>query len=328
MADQWPAWLDPCGKAGEVNTFGLATPPFTDLYRPVPASALASFEESPLTSHMRSTSRLYEAILRLLASACACITIVASTAVRVAAQDAKVLPEAELVGPGQPGLNPHRVLESLDTLALLVTAPSAAERSYATLVRRIIRTSADGIPVLRETQHYEFANGTRLDDTLDVSASTLAPLRYFSADHQGTFDVNIEDKRIGGWRTDSAGARTDVRATATHSFFVSIMSEGFVAALPLDVGATINVPMADPPAPAVRAVTLHVKGLETLQTARGPVPCILVVGPGNTETWIARDDHHLVRMHWMLPDGTSVWKLPARDASLRGGNTRPARQRS
>lgn len=273
---------------------------------------------------MRATSRFYGAMKRLLASGCACAAIAASTALPLAAQDAKVLSTVELVGPGQADLTPLRVSESLDTLSLLVTPAGAAERSYATLVRRIIRTSADSIPVLLETQHYEFANGTNLDDTLDVNASTLAPLRYFSADHHGTFDVNIADKRIDGSRTDSTGARTAVSVIATHSFFISIMSEGFIAALPLDLGATINVPMADPPAPTVRAVTLHVKGLETLQTARGSVPCILVVGPGNTETWIARDDHHLVRMHWTLPDGTSVWKLPTRDASMRGANTGPA----
>lgn len=266
----------------------------------------------------------YNAISRVLVSGCACVGILVSTAVRGAAQDAKTSPAMDLVGPGQPGLSPLRVSESLDTLLLLVKAPNAAERSYATLVRRIIRTNAADIPVLRETQHYEFANGTKLDDTLDVRASTLAPLRYFSADHQGVFDVNIEDRRINGWRTDSAGARTDVGAIATHSFFVSIMSEAFIAALPIDVGTTINVPMADPPVPAVRAVTLHAKGLDTVQTARGSVPCILLVGPGNTETWIAQDDHHLVRMHWTLPDGTSVWKLPARDASLRSVTARPA----
>ncbi|MEO7040667.1 MAG: hypothetical protein ABI035_00225 [Gemmatimonadaceae bacterium] len=94
----------------------------------------------------------------------------------------KALPAAELVGRGQLGLNPGQVLESLDTLALPVTAPGAAERSYAMLLRRTIRKSAGRIPVLRETQHYEFANGTNLDDTLGVSASTLAPLRYFGAD--------------------------------------------------------------------------------------------------------------------------------------------------
>jgi hypothetical protein len=209
------------------------------------------------------------------------------------------------------------VSESTDTLSILVTAPNAAERSYATLLRRVSRLQIGGVSVLRETQHYEFANGTRLDDTLDVRASTLEPIRYFSADHQGVFDVSIEGKQINGWRADSLGARTNVDVVATHPFFVSIMSEAFIAALPLDPGDTINIPEADPPAATVRLVTLSATRVDTIRTARGDVACVRIVGPGNTETWIARNDHHLVRMHWVLRDGTSVWKLPARDAALR-----------
>lgn len=189
-----------------------------------------------------------------------------------------------------------------------------------------MHTSDKGVALLRETQHYQFANGTTVDDTLDVDASSLAPLRYFSADHQGKFDLNIRGTQIDGWRIDSAGVRTDVHATTTRPFFVSIMSEAFVAALPLDMGKAINIPVADPPAPAVHALSLRATALDTLQTASGAVPSILVVGSGHTETWIAQDNHRLVRMHWTLPNGTIVWKLPTRDAALRTapGRSTPA----
>lgn len=132
---------------------------------------------------------------------------------------------------------------------LYSAALGIGQRSYAMLVRRITRANDGGVPVLRETQHYEFANGTKLDDTLDVSAASLAPLRYFSADHQGVFDLGVQGTHIDGWRTDSLGVRADVHATTTWPFFGSIMTEGFIAAFPLDMGARINIPVADPPIP-------------------------------------------------------------------------------
>ena len=276
---------------------------------------------------MISRFELYRATARLVSALCACSALAASNATPLLGQTATTTapPPLALVSPGEAQLQPLRVSDRVDTLSLLVTAPRTGERSYATLVRRITRANDGGFPVLRETQHYEFASGTKLDDTLDVSASSLAPLRYFSADHQGVFDLTVQGTHIDGWRTDSLGVRTDVHATTTRPFFVSIMTEGFIAAFPLDMGASINIPVADPPVPAVRAVTLRATGLDTLQTAQGAVRCILVVGPGNTETWIAQDDHRLVRMHWTLPNGTSVWKLPARDAPLRKVNEQPGR---
>jgi hypothetical protein len=268
---------------------------------------------------MRLANGWYRRKSRFSVARITCVAILASAAVRAEAQAAadSHAPEIALLNPGDAGLSPSRVSESTDTLSILVTAPNAAERSYATLLRRTSRMQIGGVSVVRETQHYEFANGTRLDDTLDVRASTLEPIRYSSVDHQGAFDVSIEGTRIKGWRADSLGARTNVDVTATHPFFVSIMSEAFIASLPLDAGDTINIPEADPPAATVRLVTLRATRIDTLRTARGDVPCLRIVGPGNTETWIARNDHHLVRMHWVLGDRTSVWKLPTRDATMR-----------
>lgn len=49
----------------------------------------------------------------------------------------------------------------------------------------------------------------RYDDTLDVDASTLAPLRSYSASGGGTFDV-----RIAGRGADTARCKTPVHAEA------------------------------------------------------------------------------------------------------------------
>ena len=82
-------------------------------------------------------------------------------------------------------------------------------------------------------------------------------------------------------------------------------------------GATREIPVANPPAPDVHVMTLHVATMETLRTATGPVPCFAVVAPTGATMWLARDDGHVARMRWTLPDGSTVWKLPLRDAPLR-----------
>lgn len=198
----------------------------------------------------------------------------------------------------------------------MVKPPDSTERINAILVRSVTHVMVDHVPALRETQHYQFSDGRTSDDTLDVSASTLAPMRYFNTSRNASFDIHIDGTRISGWRTDSTGARVGVHAETTEPFFVSIMSEGFISALPLDSGATVSLPLANPPATSVHTVVLHATGVDTINTAHGPVRCIAVRGPGHTTSWIAQDDHRLVRMNWTLPNGTTVWKLPAGDVAL------------
>jgi hypothetical protein len=222
------------------------------------------------------------------------------------------------VAPGYSSLRPDRVVNRLDTLTLLVTPKDSTERVYATLVRAVSRTVIGGAAALRETQHYMFATGRESEDTLDVLGSTLAPIRYFSARGPAAFDVRIDGKQITGWQSDSIGARSVENVEAPAAFFVSIMDEAFIAALPLELGASISMPLANPPARTVQIATLRAVAMDTITTANGKVACLRIVGPGNTTTmWIAQSDHRLVRMHWTLPNGMSIWKLPMRDAALR-----------
>lgn len=219
--------------------------------------------------------------------------------------------------PGDARLRPDRVVARADTIALLVTPRDSAEGLRATLIRTVARVTLGGEQLLRETQHYQFSNGNSSDDTLDVRASTLAPVRYFSRDHATAFDVHIDGTEITGWRADSSGARHSVQARASTPFFVSITSEAFAAAFPFDSGATLRLPMANPPSPDVRNVDFRAGGTATLNSAHGRVSCRIVTGPGQTTNWIARSDGHLIRLHWTLPNGTTIWKLPASDVALR-----------
>lgn len=222
------------------------------------------------------------------------------------------------LAPGAGSLRPDRVLNRVDTLTLLVTPKDSTERVYATLVRAVSRTAIGGAAALRETQHYTFATGRESEDTLDVLDSTLAPIRYFSASGTVMFDVRIDGKQIAGWQSDSIGARSAVKVEAPAAFFVSIMDEAFIAALPLELGASISMPLANPPARTVQIATLRAVAIDTIATTNGKVACLRIVGPGSATTmWIAQRDHHLVRMHWTLPNGMSIWKLPMRDAALR-----------
>jgi hypothetical protein len=222
------------------------------------------------------------------------------------------------VAPGSGSLRSDRVVNRVDTLTLLVTPKDSTERVYATLVRAVSRTVIGGAAALRETQHYMFATGRESEDTLDVLGSTLASIRYFSASGPAAFDLRIDGKQIAGWQSDSLGVRSAVKVQAPTEFFVSIMDEAFVAALPLELGASISMPLANPPARTVQIATLRAVAIDTITTANGEVACLRIVGPGSTTTmWIAQSNHRLVRMHWTLPNGMSIWKLPMRDAALR-----------
>ncbi|HEY8310465.1 MAG TPA: hypothetical protein VIG47_07910 [Gemmatimonadaceae bacterium] len=228
------------------------------------------------------------------------------------------IPAASIVYPGGATLRPARVHDFTDTLSLLITPRDSAERLYGTLVRRVFHVNTGSGTILRETQRYEFADGKVSIDTLDVNASTLAPVRYFSALGNAGIDVHIDGTRITGWRVDSLGARTKVDTMSTHPFFVSMMTESFIGAFPLDPGAVITVPTANPPVPTVTGTVLRSTAVDTINTSHGPVQCVIVLGPGNTTFWISHADGHLARLHWTLPNGTSVWKLPSRDVALRG----------
>jgi hypothetical protein len=57
----------------------------------------------------------------------------------------------------------------------------------------------------------------------------------------------------------------------------------------------------------------HVTGLTTLRTASGDVECVVVQESPTTVAWVSKADGHLVRLHWALPNGTAIWKLPTRD---------------
>lgn len=266
----------------------------------------------------QTTAKLTLVVAGLLGGACAPAALVrpnVSPARVETPYTGDPLQSPRLLRPGQALLRPDRVLESTDTLVLMLApAGNGAARMHATLVRRVVRTRVNAAEVLREMQHYEFASGVASDDTLDVDASTLAPLRYFSASGGGTFDVRIDGTRITGWRADTARRKASVDADAGQPFFVSIMTEAFAAAFPFDSGATREIPVANPPAPDVHVMALHVTAIEALRTATGSVPCFVVVGPRGATMWLARDDGHIVRMRWTLSDGSTVWKLPMRDA--------------
>jgi hypothetical protein len=226
-------------------------------------------------------------------------------------------PQPPIVYPGAASLRADRISDGTDTLTLLVTPPNGAERTAAVLVRAIRHMNIAGVAIVRETQHYSSMDGGGSYDTLDVNASTLAPVRYFSSSSKNAMDVHIDGPHVEGWQTDSLGVRSEVHVDSPHPFFVSMMSESFIAALPLGDGAAITLPTANPPLPAVSATVLRATTVDTLKTTGGIVPCTVVVGPGHAKFWVSRADGHLVRLSWTLPDGTTVWKLPSRDVKLR-----------
>ena len=276
-----PSRLDPPGKLAGVLLLACSVGAFGTR----PASALPASSQSSTPSHLRSAMDSTDRVVT--------------------------------ISPGDNRLRPRRVAERTDTIALLVTPRGGAESVHATLIRRVARVTTGRDQILRETQRYQFADGSTSDDTLDVRASTLAPVRYFSKNRTGSFDVRIDGADIDGWQIDSLGARQVVQTRAKAPFFVSIMSEAFAAAFPFDSGARLRLPLANPPSPDVHTVEFRAGGVDTVNSDHGRIVCQVITGPGETTNWIARSDGHLARLRWTLPNGTTIWKLPARDAALR-----------
>ncbi|MGH7654918.1 MAG: hypothetical protein ACREN6_09670 [Gemmatimonadaceae bacterium] len=226
-----------------------------------------------------------------------------------------------LIGPGDSALMPDRVRLGTDTLALLVTPSDSAERLSSVLIRSMSRVDGPGGPLFRETQRYESHEPGRAGfsyDTLDVDARTLRVLRSFSSGGGVTHDVRVADLRIDGTITTRDSGRREVHAATRVPAFESMMSESFIAAFPLSQGMPIGLPLINAPDTTVRIQRLDFARQETIRTANGPVPCLVVTsGNGTIQFWVSVADGRLMRLHWTLANGTAVWKLPQRDVGFR-----------
>lgn len=218
----------------------------------------------------------------------------------------------QTIAPGDASLRPDRVRPFTDTLVILFAPRDSAQRVYGTLVRRIERTQSNGMPIFRETQHYTLESGDEVD-TLDVSAATLAPLRVVEVGVKSRHTIELNGARLTGtvWSADSGEQAID--APLPRPFFHGMMTEAFIAALPFSGGSTTRFPVAETPRPDVRMAEFRVTGSARVQTAEGPVDCFVVQESKVTTGWVSKADGHLVRLHWVLPNGTDVWKLPRRD---------------
>src|SRR5579872_4415937 len=138
----------------------------------------------------------------------------------------------QLLHPGDTAFAPARVRLDVDTIVVLVTPPDSLERLSVTLVRRLERVEAYGQAIYRETQRYQQPDGAFTLDTLDVSARTLAPLRYFTWSKSGWSDVRIDGAHITGEVASHDSAAWQIDSTAREPFLVSMMNESFIAAYP------------------------------------------------------------------------------------------------
>lgn len=220
---------------------------------------------------------------------------------------------AQTVTPGSSLLRPDRIHAYTDSISLVLIPKDSAQRIAGTLVRRVQVARDSGVAVFRETQDYTFDTGTTEVDTLDVSAATLEPMRVVQIRATSGHDLRFHDGRITGavWSADSGRIMVDVPLGAP--FFHDLMTESFLAALPLMPDSTLRLPVASTPDPTVRMAVFHVTGTTVLRTAGGAVDCLVVQESPTTVAWVSKSDGHLVRLHWTLPNGTALWKLPTRD---------------
>lgn len=220
---------------------------------------------------------------------------------------------AQTVTPGSPLLRPDRIHPYTDSISLVLIPKDSAQRIASTMVRRVQVARDSGVAVFRETQEYTFDTGATEVDTLDVSAATLEPMHVVEIRGASGHDLRFHDGRITGaeWSADSGRTMVDLPLGAP--FFHELMTESFLAALPLVPDSTLRLPVASTPDPAVRMAVFHVTGTTTLRTAGGAVDCLVVQESPTTVAWVSKSDGRLVRLHWTLPNGTAIWKLPTRD---------------
>ena len=220
---------------------------------------------------------------------------------------------AQTIVPGSPLLRLDRIHPYADTISLVVIPKDSAQRIAGTLVRRVAPARESGVAVFRETQDYTLASGYMEVDTLEVSAETLEPMRVVQVTDTSGQDLRFHDGRLTGaaWSIDSGRTAVDVPFGA--AFFHRMMMESFLAALPLEVDSTLRLPVSGTPDVSVRMAALHVTGTTTLRTAGGAVECLVVQESPTTIAWVSKATGRLVRLHRLLPNGTVVWTLPARD---------------
>lgn len=220
---------------------------------------------------------------------------------------------AQTVVPGSPLLHPGRIHPYTDSISLVVISREGAQRIAGTLVRRVVAARDSGVAVFRETQDYTFASGGTEVDTLDVAAATLEPMRVVQINATSGHALRFHDGRITGtaWSADSG--RTAVDTPLGAAFFHGSMTESFLAAFPLTPDSTLHLPVANTPDVSVRMAAFHVTGTTTLRTANGDIACLVVQESPTTVAWVSKADGRLLRLHWTLPNGTAIWKLPTHD---------------
>jgi hypothetical protein len=228
----------------------------------------------------------------------------------------------QTIAPSDPALKAHRVRLGIDTIVVLRTPRDSAEVLSTVLIRRVQRIKGPSQTLLRETQTYESHEPTRPGfsyDTLDADAVTLQPIRSFSTDGKTTHDVRFTGLTFDGVLTTPDSGSRQLHVTLQAAAFPSIMQEAFIAAFPFGgSGSSLSMSMMNPPGASVRPSQLDVVRTDTLRTANGPVPSQLITSAkGAIQIWIAVDDGRMMRMHWTLPNGMSIWKLPKHDIAFR-----------
>jgi hypothetical protein len=220
---------------------------------------------------------------------------------------------AQTIVPGSTLLRPDRIHPYTDSISLVLIPKDSAQRIAGTLVRRVQAAGDSGVAVFRETQSYTFAAGGTEVDTLDVSAATLEPMRVVQVTDTSSHALRFHDGRLTGTEWSADSGRKAVDRPLGAAFFHDLMTESFLAAFPLMVDSTLRLPVSDTPDVAVRMAAFHVTGTATVRTAAGAVECVVVQESPTTVAWVSRASGRLVRLHWTLPNGTVIWKLPTRD---------------
>lgn len=175
-----------------------------------------------------------------------------------------------------------------------------------TSTRTVAMAMYDGKPIWRVLEQASGPMGS-IDDTTDLDAKTLLPVRRAAAQGGGTLLLTFTSGSVKG-KIGGGGMEMPVDIKTDNAVLTDgAGSELAVSTLPLAEGYKASLSAVDIMKGSTKEMSLHVSGLETITVQAGTFPTYRVEltstdGSGTSLTiWYSRDDRRTIKVETKLP---------------------------
>lgn len=199
------------------------------------------------------------------------------------------------VFPGDSAVQGARLTPGVMVRGLYLDRGTESRRS-GQITDRLVR-SADGTRLVRE-QVIAFGAGGRTDSA-EVDARTLAPIRHAGRGNGQTLVVRFDGRRAIAEETKPSGATARLDSTYATAMFDSNIYDLVLAALPLEAGYAVTLPIYIYERGGLVAAAIVVTGEDAVRVGDREVRCWVV-----TATWGGR-----TATHWVGQEDRRIWKL-------------------